>query len=122
MRFTRSSLGAIRFMAVAIALNLLALPLYLLPGPNLIVYGALNGYLLGANISSGGPAPAGLAHARSPAPCLPRPPVVGRCVDRGAAHRPVLNLIAPVIATCFMVHLFEAMRCARPAEQLRGAA
>jgi len=34
---------------------------------------------------------------------------------------PILNLIAPVIAICLMVHLFEAMRCARPAEQLRGA-
>ena len=40
------STGA-RFLAVALPLNLIALPLYLVPGANVPVYLALNGYLLG---------------------------------------------------------------------------
>ena len=36
-----------RFLAVALPLNLIALPLYLVPGANIPVYLALNGYLLG---------------------------------------------------------------------------
>jgi len=36
-----------RLGGLALLLNLLALPLYLLPGPNLPVYLLLNGYLLG---------------------------------------------------------------------------
>ncbi|MCB2053892.1 MAG: EI24 domain-containing protein [Geminicoccaceae bacterium] len=36
-----------RFMGVALLCNLVALPFYFLPGPNVLVYLALNGYLLG---------------------------------------------------------------------------
>jgi uncharacterized protein involved in cysteine biosynthesis len=111
MGFASSTLGAIRFMATALALNLVALPLYLVPGANLAVYLALNGYLLGREYFE---------------------LVAQRRLDWRTltalrrAHRarlwwagvwiaalltiPVVNLIAPVIATCFMVHLFENLR------------
>jgi CysZ protein len=125
MGFAQSTWGAIRFAAVALALNLLVLPLYLVPGANAILYLALNGYLLGREYFE---------------------QVAQRRLDwrtaaqlrRAARARlwwagvwiaalltvPVLNLIAPVIATCFMVHLFEGL-CRRggPAQRLRvGAA
>ena len=47
MGLAQSTWGAIRFAMVALALNLLVLPLYLLPGANVVLYLALNGYLLG---------------------------------------------------------------------------
>ena len=47
MAVSESVWSGIRFGAFALLLNLLVLPLYLLPGPNLLVYLALNGYLLG---------------------------------------------------------------------------
>jgi len=111
MGLTRSTLGGIRFMAVAIALNLLALPLYLVPGANLIVYVALNGYLLGREYFEL------VAQRRLDWRTL-------TALRRARRIRlwwagvwiaalltiPVLNLIAPVIATCFMVHLFEDFR------------
>jgi uncharacterized protein involved in cysteine biosynthesis len=115
MGFASSTLGALRFMATALALNLLALPLYLIPGANLAVYLALNGYLLGREYFE---------------------QVAQRRLDwrtltaLGRARRarlwwagvwiaalltvPFLNLIAPVIATCFMVHVFERLRRATP--------
>jgi len=111
MGFTRSSLGSIRFMAVALALNLLVLPLYLLPGPNLLVYGALNGYLLGREYFET------VAQRRLDWRTLARLRRTYRVrlwsagvVIAAMLTVPILNLIAPVIAICFMVHLFEAMR------------
>jgi CysZ protein len=111
MRLASSVWGGVRFAAVALALNLLVLPLYLLPGANVVLYLALNGYLLGREYFE---------------------QVAQRRLDwrsigllrRSARARlwwagvwiaalltvPVLNLIAPVIATCFMVHLFEGLR------------
>jgi uncharacterized protein involved in cysteine biosynthesis len=96
---------------VALALNLLVLPLYLLPGANVILYLALNGYLLGREyFEQAAQRRLGLR-------------AVGQ-LRRAAGARlwlagvwiaalltvPVLNLVAPVIATCFMVHLFEGLR------------
>ncbi len=101
-----------RFTAIALLLNLLALPLYLLlPGPNLVLYLALNGYLLGREYFE-------LVAGRR----LPWAKVAG--LRRRARAQvwlagaiiaflltvPVLNLVAPVVAIAFMVHLFEGLR------------
>jgi CysZ protein len=103
--------ATVRFSAVALALNILALPLYLLPGPNVLFYLALNGYLLGreyfelvAGRRLPGSKVAGMRHR-----------VRGRLWLAGAAIAlllavPVLNLVAPVVAIAFMVHLFEGLR------------
>jgi CysZ protein len=103
--------ATVRFTAVALALNLLALPLYLLPGPNILIYLALNGYLLGREYFE-------LVAGRR----LPWSKVVGlRQRARGRLWLagiaiallltvPVLNLVAPVAAIAFMVHLFEGVR------------
>jgi CysZ protein len=45
--------GSVRLMMLSLALNLLALPIYLLfPGLNILVFLGLNGYLLVENISN----------------------------------------------------------------------
>jgi CysZ protein len=124
MRLASSVWGSVRFAAVALALNLLVLPLYLLPGANVILYLGLNGYLLGREYFEQ------VAQRR----------LAWRAIGllrRSARARlwwagvwiaalltvPVLNLIAPVIATCFMVHLFEGLcRRGRLAAELRVGA
>jgi CysZ protein len=125
MGLTQSTLGAIRFALVAVALNLLVLPLYLLPGANVVLYFALNGYLLGREYFEQ------VAQRRLDWRAVAQ-------LRRAARARlwwagvwiaalltvPVLNLIAPVLATCFMVHLFEGLgRRGGTAQRLRvGAA
>jgi CysZ protein len=110
MSVAQSTLGAIRFTMLALALNLLVLPLYLLPGANVILYLALNGYLLGREYFEQ------VAQRRLDWRAVAR-------LRRSARARlwwagvwtaalltvPFLNLIAPVIATCLMVHLFEGL-------------
>jgi CysZ protein len=105
------SLGAqvytgVRFLIVALPLNLIALPLYLIPGANLPIYLALNGYLLGREYFEL------VAGQRLPLREVARL----RREQRGRLWRagvvtalmlliPVFNLVAPVVAIAFMVHL-----------------
>jgi uncharacterized protein involved in cysteine biosynthesis len=95
-----------RFLVVALPLNLIALPLYLIPGANLIVYLALNGYLLGREYFEL------VAGQRLSVRELTRQRrgQRGRLWLAGAAIAlmlviPVFNLVAPVVAIAFMVHL-----------------
>jgi uncharacterized protein involved in cysteine biosynthesis len=107
--------SGLKFALLAILLNLAVLPLYLvgffLPPLNLFVFYALNGYLLGREyyetvalrrLEKG---PAGALRRRNR----------GRVFLAGVVITfmltvPLLNLIAPVIATAFMVHIFESIR------------
>jgi uncharacterized protein involved in cysteine biosynthesis len=111
MGLAQSTWGAIRFATVALALNLLVLPLYLLPGANVVLYLALNGYLLVREYFEQ------VAQRRLDwrAVAKLRRSAQARLWWAGVLTAalltvPVLNLIAPVIATCFMVHLFEGLR------------
>jgi uncharacterized protein involved in cysteine biosynthesis len=116
MAIGASVLGAVRFGAVALSLNLLVLPLYLLPGANLVIYLALNGYLLGREyfeLVAGRRLPGATVSAL-------RRRLRGRLWLAGAIIAalltvPLFNLIAPVVAIAFMVHLFEGLRRARGA-------
>jgi len=97
-----------RFAGVALALNLAALPLYLLPGPNLVIYLILNGYLTGREYFE----LVALRHL---------PPRAAR--DLRGAHKikiysagalialaftvPIINLLAPLFGAAFMVHVFK---------------
>jgi CysZ protein len=124
MGLARSTWGAIRFAMVALALNLLVLPLYLLPGANVVLYLALNGYLLGREyfeqVAQRRLDWRAVATLRRSAPA--RLWWAG-VLTAGMLTVPVLNLIAPVIATCFMVHLFEGLRRrAGAAQRLRAGA
>jgi uncharacterized protein involved in cysteine biosynthesis len=112
--------AGLRFAVVAIGLNLLALPLYLagifLPPLNIFVFYALNGYLLGREFYE---LVALRRFDRRQVRTLRRAHG-GRSFLAGVVIAflltvPFVNLIAPVIATAFMVHLFEAWRRAEAA-------
>ncbi|MDJ0946191.1 MAG: EI24 domain-containing protein [Kiloniellales bacterium] len=107
--------SALVFAAVTIAVNLLALPFYLLllflPPFNLLLFYMVNGYLLGREYFE---------------------VVALRRLDAAAAKRlrrasrvrvflagvvvallltiPIVNIVTPVVATAFMVHVFHRLR------------
>jgi uncharacterized protein involved in cysteine biosynthesis len=107
--------GALRLFGLMAMLNLLALPLYFVPIMNLLAFYLLNGYLLGREYVE-------LVAARH------LPPGDVRFFRR--RHRlklfgagitiaflltvPVVNLLTPVIATVFMVHVFHGLRRTGP--------
>jgi uncharacterized protein involved in cysteine biosynthesis len=95
-----------RFLLIALPLNLIALPLYLIPGANLPVYLALNGYLLGREYFEL------VAGQRLPLREVARlrREQRGRLWLAGVVIAlmlliPLFNLVAPVVAIAFMVHL-----------------
>ena len=100
-------LQALKFAGVQILCNLLALPLYLVPGAQPLVYYGLNGFLLGREFSdlvgARRLAPADLAALRR----RERPGLwLAGVVIAALMTVPVLNLLSPIIATAFMVHRF----------------
>lgn len=106
----------VRLMSLAIFLNLLALPVYLLvPGLNFFVFLGLNGYLLGREYFE----VVALRRVDPTATRAARHRFAGRVFLGGAVIAglfavPFVNLVAPVIATAFMVHVFEGLRRAEP--------
>lgn len=104
--------AALRLAVLAIALNLLALPAYLLlPGLNLVLFYAINGWLLGREYFE-------LAAVRRCAPgevsrlwrahrlCL----VAGGAAIAFLLTLPLVNLAAPLIGALFMLHVVERLR------------
>ena len=108
-------LSGLKFVIVAVLLNLVALPLYLIPGLNLFVFYALNGYLLGREyyetvaLRRLDARQAGELRRRNRWRVFLAGVVITLMLTV-----PFLNLIAPVIATAFMLHIFEVIR-RRPA-------
>lgn len=102
---------ALRFAGVSIGLNLLALPLYLIPGVNLVLFYGLNGYLLGREYAE-------MVATRR----MDRAAVKAfRQQNQGAlfaggvmiaviATIPILNLATPVLATALALHEHERLR------------
>lgn len=104
--------GTLSFTILAVGLNLLALPLYLLfPGVNVFVFCALNGYLVSVEYFE-------LAALRRLTPAQTkrlRKAVFLRLWGAGAVFAaamavPGINLVAPIVATAFMVHMLESAR------------
>lgn len=105
----------IKFALLAVVLNLLILPIYLIlffvPPLNLFVFYGLNGYLLGREYYEL------VAHRRlEPGDARQlRRSIRWRIIFAGAFIAflmtiPFINLLAPVVATAAMVHLFERWR------------
>jgi CysZ protein len=107
--------SGLRLAVLALVLNLVVLPLYLLPGINLVVYYGLNGYLVGREYFE-------LIAMRR----MERPGLRalwrwrrGQLTLAGAIiafllSLPVVNLVAPLVGAAFMLHLFERLRRAAP--------
>ncbi|MBV9686536.1 MAG: EI24 domain-containing protein, partial [Alphaproteobacteria bacterium] len=101
----------LRLTMVTILLNLLALPIYLLfPGINIFFFLALNGYLFGRGyfevvalrrLDAG--------EARAVRNRFAGRIFLGGVVIAGLFALSLVNLVAPVIATAFMLHIFEAL-------------
>jgi uncharacterized protein involved in cysteine biosynthesis len=116
-------LVTLRLTATTIALNLLALPLYvLIPGINLVLFLALNGYLFGRGYFEV------VALRRLDAAAAKRMRrrfaghiFLGGIAIAGLFALPFVNLVAPVIATAFMVHVFEALPRGVPPPAARPA-
>lgn len=105
---------SLRFTLLVVLVNLVVLVLLLLPGINLIAFLVANGYLLGREYFD-------LAALRY----LPQEGVaelraaksgtvfVSGLVIAGFLAIPLLNLLTPLFATSFMVHLVKRMRDGR---------
>lgn len=99
---------ALKFFVVVLAVNMLALFLLLIPGVNLIAFYLGNGYLLGREYFE-------LAAMRHMPPAEARElrranrTTVFLCglIVAGIASVPILNLITPLFATSFMVHIYK---------------
>jgi CysZ protein len=101
----QSLLVAIRFTAVLIVVNLIALPFYLVPGVNLALFWIVNGYLLGREYFE----LVALRHMDIESARKLRRRHGLRIFIAGVAVAafatvPFLNLLSPLFATAFMVH------------------
>ena len=109
LSFWRSIAVAIKFTAIMIVLNLLAIPLYFVPIFNAIVFYAMNAYLLGREYFE-------LVALRRLDPRAARRLrrthglrfFIAGLLITGLLTLPVVNLVAPLIAAAFMVHLVVA--------------
>lgn len=113
-KWTEVLLTTLRFLAVTVVVNVLALPLYgilLITGFTIVLVYAINGYLLGREYFE-------LVAYRRLEPKVARTLFrnrIGRLWLAGAVITflfsiPLLNLAAPVIAAAFMTHLFQALQ------------
>lgn len=104
--------GALKFAFVSVALNILALPLYLLlPGFNLLIFYGLNGYLLGREymeMVAGRRIEPG--EIRSFRKRRSSSVFLAGVVITAFSTIPILNLATPVLATAFMLHEYERLR------------
>lgn len=104
--------SALRLALLGLVLNLLAIPLYLFfPVANLVVYLAINGYLVGREYFE-----AVASRRLEPVPLKAmwrryrlRLTVAGAIVAF-LLSVPLVNLAAPIIGIAFMLHLFENLR------------
>ena len=101
---------ALKFMTVMVALNLLILPLYLVPILNVLAFYGLNAYLLGREYFE-------LVALRRLDPISAQRIrrahrlrlYVAGLVIAGLLTIPIVNLVAPLLAAAFMVHLATAL-------------
>jgi CysZ protein len=115
-------LVTLRLTGATILLNMLALPLYLLiPGINFVLFLTLNGYLFGRGYFElvalrrlDATAAKAMRH-RFAARIF-----VGGIAIAGMFALPLVNLVAPVIATAFMVHVFEMLPRTTPQAAARS--
>jgi uncharacterized protein involved in cysteine biosynthesis len=103
--------AAVKLAAIAVVLNLLVLPVYLIPVINVFVFYALNGYLLGREYFE----LAALRRMDEPNARRIRRDNGIRVFVAGVVITfllsiPFVNWFMPVVAAAFIVHVFEATR------------
>ncbi|MEQ8586536.1 MAG: EI24 domain-containing protein [Thalassobaculaceae bacterium] len=102
----------LRFAAISIGLNIVALPLYfVLPGLNLLIFYGLNGYLLGREYADMvGQRTLDRASLRTFREANRGSLFLGGVLIAALSTIPVVNLTTPVVATAFAVHEHERLR------------
>tara|TARA_R110000824_G_scaffold118960_14_gene271961 strand:+ start:76508 stop:77167 length:660 start_codon:yes stop_codon:yes gene_type:complete len=103
--FVQSLVVSLRFTLVLVLVNVIALPFYLLPGVNIVLFWVVNGYLLGREYFE----LVALRHMDiTAARALRRSHTVriflAGVVVAAFATVPLLNLLTPLFATAYMVH------------------
>jgi uncharacterized protein involved in cysteine biosynthesis len=112
-----------KLLAITVGLNLLVLPLYLFAAPLApFVFFGLNGYLLGREYFE----MVAVRRADAAAVREMRSRHSGRIFFAGLAIAlmmwiPVFNVIVPLVAAAFMLHVFEGLRAKRPPHGRPGA-
>lgn len=114
--------SGLRLLLLAVLINALALPFYLIPPINLFLYYGLNGYLVGREYFElvafrrlDGAAARAMGRRQR-----------GRIVLAGVVvvfllSLPLINLVAPVVAAAFMLHVFEGLRRSEATETFAGS-
>lgn len=113
--FGQALWAAIRFTALVIAVNIVVLVLLFFPGINIAAFFVANGYLLGREYFE---LAAGRFHPREEVLRLRRENGVrvflGGLVIALVLAIPIVNIVTPLFATAFMVHLHKAVIGSRP--------
>lgn len=101
---------AVKFVSLVIVVNLVALVLLLVPGVNLIIFFIANGYLLGreffefAALRFHDEEEAKRLRSRNSTTVF-----LGGLIIAGVLAVPVLNLLTPIFATIYMVHVHKVL-------------
>ncbi|POF34036.1 sulfate transporter family protein [Roseibium marinum] len=108
--FAQSVGQTIKFTGVVVLGNLFALLLLLVPGVNLIAFFLVNGYLLGREFFEFAamrfmPAAEAKAFRKARGGTV----FLGGLVIAALLAVPILNLVTPIFATIFMMHLFKRL-------------
>ena len=100
----------VKFTVLVLGLNLLALPLYLVPGLNLVVFWVLNGYLLGREyFEVVALRRLGQAEGRSLRRANRARVFVAGLLVAVLMTLPVLNLLMPVVGAALLTHVFHGL-------------
>ncbi|WP_404813466.1 EI24 domain-containing protein [Indioceanicola profundi] len=107
--------NAAKFFLLVLVLNLLVLPLYLIPVAGQLAYYSVNGYLLGREyyelVAARRLDPDRMRYLRSEGSLGL---FVAGVIIAFLSTLPIVNLLIPVVAAAFMVHIFEDMRRGLP--------
>lgn len=110
--------GSLQFTGVTLLANLIALPFYLillfLPPFNLLIFYGLNGYLLGREyFELVGQRRLSLKDTKALRRRHRLSVLTAGAVIAFLLTIPILNLFTPIVATAFMLHVFERLRSRR---------
>ena len=104
-------LSGLRLAGLALVLNLLLLPLYLVPGLNVALFYGLNGYLVArAYFEQVAVRRVALVEARALFRDHRLKLWLGGIIMTFVATVPLLNFTVPIVATALMTHMLEDLR------------
>jgi CysZ protein len=117
-------LMALRFLAIVVGVNLLFLPVYLfVPGPNAVLFYAVNAYLIGREyFEMVGARHAPLEDVRALRRRRAGTVFLAGLVIALPLSVPILNLVVPILGTAFMVHVYKALAGPKPPPVVAGRA